>query len=187
MNVEFRYVTFGKNNPADLTRLEELTQLINDAYRGISGAGRWTTEHHLVEGDRINPQDLNAALEDPAFELIIALTVDNNADGRLEGRIVACIGAKLLENTCEFGTFAVLPELHGRGLGKTLLAYAEERQQARCGMFQVVVVEANSDLIRFYEKRGYTMADEHMPYPTHLNVGKPKLSALKMVVLRKPV
>ena len=191
MSGSVRYMLLHDRKQIAAEHLAELTQLINDAYRGISGSGRWTTEHHLVDGDRISMQDLGAALEDPMFEMLIA----RDAEQQAENQILACIAVKQLnlesiDAIYEFGTFAVRPELQGSGLGKSMLLYAENWVRSRCStsqvMFQVVVVEANRDLVRFYQKRGYQLVGESIAYPVHLNVGIPKRNNLDLVVLRKP-
>ena len=49
---------------------------------------------------------------------------------------------------------AVATELQGRGLGKTLVRYAESF--ARQSGYQEIVLHARESAVRFYEKLGYT-------------------------------
>ena len=164
----------------DRDGLDRILALINDAYRGTEGAGRWTTEHHLVSGDRIDRASLIDLIEHPRSELIV---------GRDDNFLACCLGIKKLSTAIEFGTFAVASSLQGRGLGSRLLSYAEARVEsdARASRlpFQVCVVSQNTDLIRFYERRGYQRTGATLPYPVDQNVGTPKIDDINLTVLTK--
>jgi len=155
-----------------------LVALINSAYRGVEGAGRWTTEHHLVAGDRIDLNALETLINDSSCEFVVA---------EEDEQIWGCIALKYLGDRVEFGTFAVHPERHGAGLGSLLLAYAEDRARTRVAAFQVAVVSKNRALIQFYERRGYVYSGDSIAYPVHANVGEPKAPDLCLVVLSKAV
>lgn len=154
-----------------------LQQLINRAYRGSDGPRRWTTEQHLVEGDRIQTGAMVAMLNDPHCDVIAAF--DND---QLQG----CISVRYLPEVAEIGTFAIQPEAHGLGLGSRLLAVAEQHASQRRAWLQVEVVNENRPLQAFYERRGYVATGELMDYPLAANVGQPKTQGLHLVVLRKP-
>jgi ribosomal protein S18 acetylase RimI-like enzyme len=50
----------------------------------------------------------------------------------------------------------VLPEYRGRGLGRQIMGFAEERARAAdLGKCSLAVDETNSGAIRFYERLGY--------------------------------
>lgn len=156
--------------------VEQLLQLINSAYRGTEGAGRWTTEHHLVVGDRITRQGLLKVIADPAITLFTGVE---------EEKLVACIAAKHRSETVEFGTFAVAPHLHGRGLGKIMLAHAEAYARGLAKTFQVCVVAQNTQLVEFYLKRGYRDDNIFLDYPKAEEVGVPKRPDLRLKLLSK--
>jgi ribosomal protein S18 acetylase RimI-like enzyme len=157
--------------------IHALAQLINRAYRGHEGNGRWTTEQHLVEGDRIQPEQLRALFNRDDVEMLAALDSD--------GQPIACIAIHYLAEVAEFGTFAVDPQRHGSGIGKQLLAAAEQHASHRRSRFQVEVVNENSALRRFYQRRGYQLTGEIMPYPLQAGVGQPKIEGLHLQVLQK--
>lgn len=161
----------------DLAGLDRILELINSAYRGNEGAGRWTTEHHLVSGDRIDRESLVSLIEHPDSELIVGYDDDI---------AVACIAIKKLQHAVEFGTFAVAPYLHGMGHGSALLAYAESQARRYSQCFQVCVVNQNTALIQFYERRGYVRSGEALPYPVDQNVGQPKVADIALTLLEKP-
>lgn len=160
----------------DLHAVEVIQALINDAYRGGQGAGRWTTEQHLVAGDRITLQALQDLIEGNDSELIVGF------DGE---RPRCCIALKRLTEAVEFGTYAVAPELQGQGCGKALLRYAEEYAAGMCQRFQVCVVSQNIALIEFYQRRGYHTSGKTLPYPVGLEVGTPKIADISLTLLVK--
>ena len=161
---------------SNIEGLDRILDLINSAYRGTTGAGRWTSEHHLVSGDRIEREALISLIEHSDSELIV---------GYDDATVVACIAVKRHTGVVEFGTFAVAPELQGLGLGSTLLEYAEAHARGYGNRFQVCVVSQNTDLINFYERRGYERTGERLPYPVDQNVGKPKIADISLTVLEK--
>ena len=85
---------------------------------------------------------------------------------------------------------AVKPARQTRGLGKALLAEAERRARGELGAARVrmTVIEQRTELIAWYERRGYrrTGATEPFPYGNP-RFGLPKRPDLRFVVLEKPV
>jgi len=161
----------------DVDHLSALTALINDAYRGSSGSGRWTSEAHLVSGPRMTEAAMMALVRGSST---VVYAVFEHAEP------IGCIAAaKISNDTIEFGCFAVTPDLHGGGLGRHLLDYAERTCSERCAQFQVMVVSDNSALISFYQKRGYVLTGARKPYPLAAGVGIPLKSELDLVVLQK--
>ena len=160
----------------DLQNLKEISDLINSAYRGSEGNGRWTTEGHLVKGDRIHLNDLEQMILDENIDFVVGYT--NN-------KPIACIAIKCHEYIIELGTFAIDPYLHGKGYGKELLAFAEKYASKYGNLFQVVVVNQNLDLINFYKRRGYLETGQLLPYPVHLNIGEPIIDDINLTVLQK--
>jgi ribosomal protein S18 acetylase RimI-like enzyme len=131
--------------------LDELVELVNAAYRGITGTRRWTTEAHLVQGDRLQKVDLERQVASGEIALYT---------GYRDEKPVCCIALKRDDQVTEFGMFAVDPELHCLGFGKQLLDMAESEARPYSRLFRVSVVTQNVDLIRFYERRGYSRTGE---------------------------
>src|SRR5690606_22431586 len=116
--------------------LGEIVELVNAAYRGVNGPGRWTTEAHLVQGDRLQKVDLERQVASGKIVLYA---------GYLDEKPVCCIALNRDDQVTEFGTFAVDPELHGLGFGKLLLDMAESSARPYSRIFQVSVVTQNID------------------------------------------
>lgn len=161
------------------SRLPELAALINRAYRGRDGAGRWTSEADLVAGDRINTASLSRSLNSPDGQFLFAFDNDD--------ALCACLYAQTLPEGVEFGTFAVATHLHGKGIGAALLSYAENHLRTQARFYQVEVVAPNTALIEFYRRRGYQHTGERHAYPLEKDVGQPFDETLELVALRKIV
>lgn len=166
---------FQKSDSGDL---DVIVDLVNSAYRGIDGPRRWTTEAHLVQGDRLVLEDLRRLITDSDSEFYV---------GYLDGSLISCIAIKRYGPITEFGTFAVDPSLQGLGYGKDILSFAESKASSHSSTFQVTVVAQNSDLVRFYQRRGYNETGQRLTYPTDQNVGKPKVKNIDLTVLQKNV
>tara|TARA_R110002073_G_scaffold84612_5_gene201770 strand:- start:34118 stop:34636 length:519 start_codon:yes stop_codon:yes gene_type:complete len=167
----------GVEKVSDLENAYTLTRLVNDAYRGSTGVGRWTSEAHLVSGPRMTAAAMMALIRDNDADLY---AIYENAAP------IACISATMAESdTIEFGCFAVSPPLHGSGVGKSLLQFVERTYADRYAKFQVAVVGENRALISFYEKRGYSQTSTRKRYPLDAGVGTPLISDLDLVVLHK--
>ena len=166
------------SHKSDFDNLDMIVDLVNAAYRGIDGSRRWTTEAHLVQGDRLVLEDLRRLITDSDTEFYV---------GYLDGNLASCIAIKKYGPITEFGTFAVNPSLHGLGYGKDLLSFAESQASFYSSIFQVAVVSQNLDLIGFYQRRGYKETGQRLVYPTDQNVGKPKVKNIDLTVLQKNV
>jgi len=160
----------------DLFDFQEIADMINTAYRGTDGEGRWTTEAHLVKGDRIRLQELEEIIRDDKTDFIV---------GYRDNFPVCCIAIKQLNDVTEFGLFAVAEQYQGKNIGKALLSYAEQCARPYSRKFQVTVVSANTSLVDFYQRRGYRNTHNRLPYPD-ADVGQP-LQHLDLLVLQKDV
>lgn len=128
--------------PADVPAI---TALVNEAYR---------VEAFFVRGDRVDAREVAEHLESGAFLL---------ADGPqgLEGSVyVEARGA-----SGYFGLLSVVPARQGRGLGRRLVAAAEEcLRGAGCRGAEILVVSLRTELFPFYERLGYVEAGT-APFP----------------------
>lgn len=154
--------------------IEGIVALINEAYRGTGGRNRWTTEGHLLAGDRISVEILKDLINNSQCDFITCYE---------QNKLVGSISITYKDELAEFGTFAIKQEHHGMGMGKQLLAYAEHFARKRCGRFQVSVLTANQSLIEFYLKRGYQVRGQKV---LHINDdGGRQASEIDFTVLDK--
>src|SRR5882762_1806131 len=121
---------------ASLADVEALTRLINAAFR---------VEQPFIEGDRINPEGLRAYLEKGKFLLA------EDAAG-----LIGCVYVELRGDRGYLGLLGVEPRRQGRGLGRKLMAAAEDFfRQAGCVAIDLRVVSARTPLPSFYSHLGY--------------------------------
>lgn len=159
---------------ADITALE---LLVNSAYRGESSRKGWTTEADLLDGIRTHPEQL---MQQITAEDSVMLVITHET-----GKIIACVYLQDKAPLLYLGMLTVQPDLQAAGIGKRLLAASEAYAQwlGRTGI-QMTVISVRSALIDWYQRRGYQLTGERMPFPEHLALGIPKQS-LEFVVLEK--
>ena len=155
--------------------IEEICDLVNLAYRGEKG---WTKESDLVCGDRSSTNEVQEYMSDPNAHLLVAIK---------NGEIVSCICIEKNGSSAYIGLFAVHPKLQGKGVGNETLFQAESYASTKLKVrkYVMVVVSQRKELIAYYERRGYTRTGNIQEYPTHLNVGVPLVSGLKIEYLEK--
>jgi RimJ/RimL family protein N-acetyltransferase len=154
---------------------EEICSLVNLAYRGDTG---WTRETDLVSGDRTTIDEVRRYLQDEKAHLLVVNAGD---------RIKTCICIEQ-ENDCAYiGYFAVHPGEQGRGVGKEVLALAENYALTELNLkkYVMLVVSQRKELISYYESQGYVRTGDIEKYPVHLNVGIPKENGLTIERLEK--
>lgn len=154
-----------------------LNRLVNSAYRGDSSRKGWTTEADLLDGIRTDPEALEDMMEQPGA--VILKCTDKK--GVLQG----CVFLKKTEAQLYLGMLTVWPELQGSGIGKKLLeaseAYAREQG---CTKIVMTVISVRSELIAWYERKGFRTTGEKSPFPKDPRFGIPKQD-LEFVVMEK--
>ncbi|HVJ00099.1 MAG TPA: GNAT family N-acetyltransferase [Sphingomonas sp.] len=161
--------------PATRADLPRLHPVIERAYRGETARRGWTHEADLIEGQRTDQATLAAILDDAAECLLIAES---------GGIPVGCVqisdrGGGLVY----LGLLCVEPTLQAGGVGKQILAAAEEAARTHFGAtaIEMTVIESRSGLIAFYQRRGYVLSGETRDFPIPLD------PPLFMSVLVKPL
>jgi len=166
--------------PATLSDIELLTALINRAYRPVQGQEGWTHETLWVSGERVQAQALVATLNNPYRHLLVL------ASGAL------MIGSALItgkeDGTAYIGLLTIDPPYQANGLGTQLLQDAEQyaKQHLHAYRISISVVDARTELIAFYERRGYEQTGHSLPYPTDQAVGQPK-QPLSLIEMEKDI
>lgn len=157
----------------------DLLALVQAAYRGEGGRRGWTSEADLVRGRRTNRAELEHLLgADPAMEMMIVAERD--------GRPIGCCHLERESDTdAYFGLFAVEPELQGMGLGARILAQAEAQARAwGCGNMRIQVIGGRTELISWYQRRGYRPTGRTFPFPDHPD-DRPVQAGLRFLEMRR--
>jgi ribosomal protein S18 acetylase RimI-like enzyme len=165
--------------PDDLARVEAL---VNRAYRGPAARGGWTHEADVLDGLRIQPGDLARTLGE-AIATTILLGLDD------EGALIGCVMAALEEKgVAEIGMLSVEPALQAKGVGRALLEGAEHAG-ARMGALtaRLHVIAQRTELVAWYQRRGYVDTGARTPFPHDANAGRPLRRDLEFLILEKPL
>ncbi len=135
-----------------------IASLLNDAYRGDASKKGWTTEANLISGNvRSSENDVAKVMQQPGS--IFLKYVDD------EKKIAGCVNLQQHKNRIYLGMFAVSPMLQGGGVGKHLLAAAEEYAiQCSSTCIYMTVISVRTELINWYMRHGYKDTGERKPF-----------------------
>lgn len=161
-----------------------IVALVESAYRGEASRVGWTTEADLLDGQRTDPIAVQQIIDGPASQILI---VEDGDVGLLGSVAVTDEGEG--EGAIHVGMFAVRPTEQGRGIGRALLAEAEAvgRRMGR-ELARMTVLAPRSELIAWYERRGYRRTGARAPFPYgDPRVGLPRRNDLVFEVLQKPL
>ena len=161
-----------------------IIDLVNLAFRGTGPSASWNIETGIIEGQRLNEPLLREDLAaKPDARL---LTYRDDLDEAL-------LGTVLLDPTKDgvwnLGILTVRPDLQNRQLGRALLSAAEDFAKERgARRIRMTVVNVRDTLIAWYERRGYTLTGESLPFPYgDERFGRPLRDDLHFVVLQKDI
>ena len=187
---------------AEIEDIEALEQLLNRCYRQTAG---WTNEADLVGGIRITQDELARIIENPKHYLFVyPKTTTGERDGEETGELLGCIAVDIKidanESGCHkkayIGMFAVHPELQGQGVGNVILDAAEtfaqrhlqsEGQETDKNIVRLTlsILSHRPELLAYYQRRGYELNGNKMPFPNDGNNGEPKRQDLELLELEK--
>ncbi|NWK75424.1 GNAT family N-acetyltransferase [Acinetobacter sp. SwsAc6] len=162
---------------AESNDIQNLVVLINQAYRENLGRS-WTNEQHIIQGQRIQSQQLESLLTDPHFELWVCEKSSDDLS-KQHNVLLGCIGLTHDQDDVrqlEIGTFAVQPDYQNQGLGRQFLTFIEQHIHQRYSEVHTInmyVLNVRHSLIAFYERAGYQQSGNTEVYPTDLDVGIP--------------
>ena len=164
---------------AERSDLQGLHALVNGAYRGESARLGWTHEADLFYGERTDLGALLKILADRRQAILVA------GDGEPAG----CVHVADAGGGCGYlGMLTVDPERQAGGLGRRLIAAAEEHAFEAFGArrMELTVLKQRPELVSYYERRGYRLTGAEAPFPTSdARFGMPTRRDLAFVTLAK--
>jgi ribosomal protein S18 acetylase RimI-like enzyme len=142
---------------ATLADIPALTILINSAYRGETSKKGWTTEAHLLKGKRTDELEMTEIFQDPKNTI---LKFNEN------DKIISSVLLVEKEHQLYLGMLTVSPELQNSGIGKKMLAEAEDHAKA-LGLSSIImtVISVREELIAWYKRHGYVDTGEREAFP----------------------
>jgi ribosomal protein S18 acetylase RimI-like enzyme len=158
-----------------------IAALMNLAFRGSGSDAGWTSEADHFQGNRTSEALLR---EDIAANANAAMLVWRSPECVLLG----CVWLEPEdEDIWYLGSLTIDPRQQNSGLGRKLLAAAEDRIGARGGReIRMTVINVRDTLIAWYVRHGYALTSETEPFPYGDNrFGIPKRDDMYFVVLRK--
>ncbi len=152
--------------------------LLNSAYRGETSKQGWTTEAHLIEGEqRTNEEAILQTMRQPG-SIFLKFTNDNHA-------IIGCVNLQQHGERLYLGMFSVSPQLQGGGIGKKLLAAAEEwAKHLHCKAIYMSVISVRTELINWYQRHGYEDIGERKTFEEDGVHGR-HLQPMEFMILEK--
>ncbi|WP_201565421.1 GNAT family N-acetyltransferase [Psychrobacter immobilis] len=191
---------------AETDDIEALEQLLNRCYRQTEG---WTNEADLVGGIRITQAELASIIANPKHYLFVyPKTITGERDGEETGELLGCIAVDIKvdsdvnkddqntsidKNKAYIGMFAVHPELQGQGVGNVILQAAETfaerhlKSNDQPTRLTMSILSHRPELLAYYQRRGYQLNGNKMPFPDDGNNGEPKRQDLELLELEKIV
>ena len=170
-------------SPAQIHDVEELTALLNSAYRGDSSRVGWTTEADFLDGQRTEATAI-------AQQLREGLTILCLREGGSPA-ILGCVLLQVVESDrgrgFHLGMLTINPRRQAHGLGRKLLQSAEDFVVHQRGKWiTLTVIQLRESLMEWYERRGYQRTDKTSPFPYgHPEKGLPKRDDLYFVWFEK--
>jgi len=163
-------------SPATENDIPALNNLVNGAYRGDGSRRGWTTEADLLDGIRTDEAALRTMLQNPLVTILKYETKD-----QLRG----CVYLETKGDALYLGMLTVAPEVQDSGIGKRLLAAAEQMaRHQQCRAITMTVITARHELIAWYQRHGYKATGETQPFPDDPRFGIPR-QPLRFMVLEK--
>ena len=156
---------------------QELTILVNGAYRGESSKAGWTSESHLLDGTRIDELTMLSYLKDDNITILKYLDDD--------GSIKGCVYLEPKEGKLYLGMLTVSPLEQANGIGRQLLEEAE-KYALKLGFEAIfmTVITSREELVNWYVRRGFNATGEIRPFPVHEKFGIAK-EFFELMVMEK--
>jgi ribosomal protein S18 acetylase RimI-like enzyme len=135
---------------------QELSTLVNSAYRGDTSRQGWTTEADLLDGTRTTPEILKEIIDRSDCTIL---------KYEESGKILGCVELRKDHTRLYLGMLTVAPEFQSRGIGKELLKASEKKAiQLGCHSIFMTVISVRKELIDWYKRHGYQDTLQRKPF-----------------------
>ena len=162
--------------------LPAIAALMNSAFRGVGPNAGWNSEAAYIDGDRTSEAHLREELTAKPDSLLLV------AEHPETHHLIGCVALDPQSPDIWYlGSLTIAPALQNSGLGRDLLAAAEDLATSRgARRMRMKVVHVRDTLIAWYQRRGYQLTGETSPFPYgDTRFGTPRRPDLCFVVLEK--
>ncbi len=167
----------SKITHAVIEDIPQLVSLVNSAYRGEASKKGWTTEADLLDGIRTDEASLYIILNKPAAVILKYLNEENE--------IAGCVYLEKNNDELYLGMLSVLPEEQAQGIGKQLMKASEDyAQDYKLKAVVITVISVRTELIAWYERRGYKQTGQIKPFAEDKRSGVPT-QPLQFIIMKK--
>ena len=156
----------------------QIVALVNGAYRGESSRAGWTTEAELLDGVRTHHDEIASLIKAPHSLILVGL---------VGNEIIASMHLQLVSDAAFLGMFAVKPTGQAAGVGKAMMAEAETVVKREWAAKKILmdVISVRTELIAFYERRGYMRTGKLKDFPVSKDLWTPKAKDLMLARMEK--
>ena len=167
---------------ADESHVAAIVDLVNSAYRGESSKKSWTTKADILGGQRIDAEAVKELINKEDSVILVAEDDDS-------GRLLGCVHLEKQGDGCYLGMLTVDPTLQKKGIGGQLMEESEAFAQFwDCTKIFMTVISVRTELIKWYEKKGFKNTQVKKPFPYgNERFGLPKVNDLEFVVLERKI
>ena len=169
---------------AQLLDSDKIAILINSAYRGDSSKLGWTTEADILGGLRTDKEMIQEIITDTKSQIELVFD-DQNLD-----ELLGCVYLKRIDSqVLYFGMLVVKPLIQNKGIGKKILNHIDQlASHWGCLKITISVIHTRSELISYYERRGFIKTGISEPFPTDdIRYGEPKVPNLTLIEMEKKI
>jgi predicted N-acetyltransferase YhbS len=167
MNEKYHIQTVTQND------IPVITRLVNSAYQGEPGSKSWTSEGHIVAGQRTTEDIVRNLLQQPAITML-KCTDEHQT-------IVGCVLLEKKENTLYLGMLSVDPHMQAAGIGKLLLQHGELfARDHHYDTVTITVINMRHELIDWYKRKGFRSTGNSQPFSNQSSKALANFSFMEM-------
>ena len=152
-----------------------VTQVVNSAYQGESGSKSWTSEGHLVSGQRTTEDNLRDLIKPSSVTMLKCCNA--------QGDVLGCVLLEKKDNTLYLGMLSVSPQAQASGIGGLLLQHGEAfAREHQYHSVTITVIDLRHELIDWYRRKGFVPTGKLEPFA---NKSSSALASFSFMEMRK--